>query len=131
MVQPRTRRALILAGAAATILGLQTAQAAVTGGNPLISATQPDPCATSAVSLDYDVAYSPASAGYAVTAVRVTGLGEGCAGSDLTVTLTGQGGRELVTLTSPVSSSALALAVPEGTVVSASALEGASVVLSR
>lgn len=114
---------------AVAMFGVRTAQAAP--ADVLVGASQTSSCASSHVLVDYDVAYSTDAGGYTVDAVTVTGLGEGCLGADLTVTVTGPNGAPLLELSSPVAAATATLAVPPGTLVRAEAISGVSVVLSN
>lgn len=127
MLTRKQRRAATLAVAAIAVLGLQAAQAAGVPGSILIGDGQSTSCAPAGANVDYDVAYSPAIAAYAVTAVHLTGLGE-CAGSDVTVTVTGAAGAVLTELTGTVDADRVVLAVADP--VPAADVAGVSLVLT-
>lgn len=112
--------------AAVAMIAMRTAQAAPV--DALAGEAQTTSCARSQVRVDYDVAYTAAAGGYAVTAANVTGLDGGCTGADLTVTLTGTGGVALTELSARVD--ATELVIPVVDVVAAQDVTGVSVVVA-
>ena len=112
--------------AAMAVLGIQAATAQSSGLLPGASTT---PCSEGLVTVDYDVAYSPALGGYAVTAAHVEGLDPGCV-SNVTVTLTGRNGLPVAELSSPVHTPSVTVPVPSGRAVRAEVVEAVSVAVS-
>ena len=127
-----TRKAASVALAAVALVGLRTASAAgeelgLGGPEILVGDSRAEQCSSSAVQVDYDVAYVTELQGYGVEAARLSGLGEQCEGYDVVVTLSGPGGAPLGQASAVVAASDMEVALP--TAVSAEQLTGVSVVL--
>ncbi len=134
MLSKKSRQAASVALVALAVLGLRAASAAgadLPGGNILIGNDGATQCSTAPVTIDYDVAYDAALRGHAVSAARLSGLDEHCAGYEAVVTLQGPAGAPLAELTGVVDGSDLRLVVPAGSPVGAEGLTGVSLVLKE
>lgn len=134
MLSSRNRKAASVALAALAVVGVRFASAAgadLPGENILVGNDGATDCSTAPITIDYDVAYDAALRGYAVSAARLSGLDEHCAGYDAIVTLQGPGGDPLAELSDVVDGSDMRLVVPAGSPVSAAGLTGVSLVLKE
>ncbi len=127
------RRAASVALLALALLGVRSVGAFGADGmgpSVLVGAATDGGCSTSAILVDYDLAYDVDLQGYGVSAARLSGLDARCQGHDLLVTLNGPGGVPLAEMSTAVDAMQIRVAVPAGTPVSAEQLTGVSVVLS-
>ena len=128
----KTRKAAAVALIALAGLGVRTASAAgadFSAKELFIGSSTAEQCGSSAVEVDYEVAYDAALTGYGVTGAQLSGLDEQCMGYDVIVSLSGPGGATLAEMTTVVSGVEMLLPVPAGTPVAAGQLTGVSVVL--
>ena len=128
----KSRKAAAVALIALAGLGVRTASAAgadFSAKEILIGSSTAEQCSSSAVEVDYEVAYDAALKGYGVSAAQLSGLDEQCMGYDVIVSLSGPGGATLAEMTTVVSGVEMLLPVPAGTPVAAGQLTGVSVVL--
>jgi hypothetical protein len=127
----RKLTAVALVGLAA--FGVRSAYAAGGSDDPLailVGGDTTEQCASSRVSVDYDVAYDATLMGYGVTAARLSGLDAVCEGWDVTVSLTGPGGAPLAEMTTVVAGEQVRVEVPADTPVAAEHVAGVAVVLT-
>jgi len=128
----RSRKAAAVALVALAVLGIRAASAAGVGAGPqelFVGNETAEQCSSSAVTVDYDVAYDAALSGYGITAAHLSGLDERCLGYDVIVSLNGSGGTRLAELTAVVDGEEMRVEVPAATPVSAEHLAGVAVVL--
>ena len=128
----KSRKAAAVALIALAGLGVRTASAAgadFSAKEILIGSSTAEQCSSSAVEVDYEVAYDAALKGYGVSAAQLSGLDEQCMGYDVTVSLSGPGGATLAEMAAVVSGVEMLVQVPAGTPVAAEQLTGVSVVL--
>ena len=130
LVAKKTLFAIILAltifgavyGFAAT-LNIGTNQ--LSAGNATVASCQSTTPATS-----YTVGYDATLGAYKVATVTVTGFDGPCATKNASVTLTGTGGSNLITLSGAVPSVGTPLVLTPGTTISAAAVTGLSVAVN-
>ena len=128
----KSRKAAAVALIALAGLGVRTASAAGADFDAqelFIGSSTAEQCGSSAVEVDYEVAYDAALTGYGVTGAQLSGLDEQCMGYDVTVSLSGPGGATLAEMAAVVSGVEMLVQVPAGTPVAAEQLTGVSVVL--
>lgn len=129
----RTRRATAVALVGMALAALPTAGALGSGMSIpalLVGSSLADPCTSSVIEVEYDLAYDVDLGGYGVSAARLSGLDERCQGYDVVVSLNGPGGVRLAEMTAVVEATRVRVAVPAKTPVPAEQLTGVSVVLS-
>ena len=129
----KSRKAAAVALIALAGLGVRTASAAGADFSVkeiLIGSSTAEQCSSSAVEVDYEVAYDAALKGYGVSAAQLSGLDAQCQGYDVIVSLSGPGGATLAEMTAVVSGVEMLVQVPVGTPVAAEQLTGVSVVLT-
>jgi len=128
----KSRKAAAVALIALAGLGVRTASAAgadFSAKELFIGSSTAEQCGSSAVEVDYEVAYDAALTGYGVTGAQLSGLDEQCMGYDVIVSLSGPGGATLAEMAAVVSGAEMLVQVPVGTPVAAEQLTGVSVVL--
>ena len=128
----KSRKAAAVALIALAGLGVRTASAAgadFSAREILIGSSTAEQCGSSAVEVDYEVAYDAALTCYGVTGAQLSGLDEQCMGYDVIVSLSGPGGATLAEMAAVVSGAEMLVQVPVGTPVAAEQLTGVSVVL--
>jgi hypothetical protein len=126
------RRAISVALAVGAMAGLPVAGALGAGTpHPVLfgADTDVESCGTSAIKVDYEIAYDQSLRGYGVSAALLSGLDEHCEGRDVVVSLDGPGGVPLAEMTAQVTSTRMRVGTPVGTPVAVEQLTGVSVVL--
>ena len=127
-----SRKATAVALVAVALVGLRTASAAGTDLDPrelFVGSSAAEQCGSSAITVDYDVAYDATLRGYGVSATQLSGLDVRCQGYELIVSLSGPGGASLAEMTAVVDGEQMRVAVPVETPVAVEDLTGVSVVL--
>ena len=129
----RTNRKVTAAAlVAVALVGLRTASAAGADLDPrelFVGGGTAEQCGSSAITIDYDVAYDATLRGYGVSATQLSGLDVRCLGYELIVTLSGPGGSPLAEMTAVVDGEQMRVVVPVSTPVAVEDLNGVSVVL--
>ncbi|MCV2395070.1 hypothetical protein OEB99_12195 [Actinotalea sp. M2MS4P-6] len=132
MSSASTRRATAVALVVMALAAVPTANALGSGLSApglLIGSSAADPCGSSAIEVDYDLAYDVELGGYGVSAAWLSGLDERCQGYDAIVSLNGPGGAPLAEMTTEIDATRVRVVVPAATPVAAEQLTGVSVVL--
>ena len=126
------RKATAVALVAVALVGLRTASAAGADLDPqqlFVGNSTAEQCGSSAIMIDYDVAYDATLRGYGVSAAQLSGLDVRCQGYEVIVSLSGPGGAPLAEMTAVVDGEQMRVAVPVETPVAVEDLNGVSVVL--
>ena len=128
----KNRKVTAVALVAVALVGLRTASAAGVDLDPqqlFVGNSTAEQCGSSAIMIDYDVAYDATLRGYGVSAAQLSGLDVRCQGYEVIVTLSGPGGAPLAEMSAVVDGEQMRVAVPVSTPVAAEDLNGVSVVL--
>jgi hypothetical protein len=101
-----------LAAGAAIAAGVTYASDLLSSSPPSASSSARGPCDKDGVTVGYDVGYAAAVAGYAIRAVRVIGIDDGCKGASLYVSLDNAQGEPLPGAESTTSVEGASMRVP-------------------